>query len=107
MDTVFLRLLAETPEADVQEMALLVHEANDTIVLPDVEPVLVRHKRYPMLVAIYERRRETGKLLDLLATYVSARSPASVHSCSYPQARAEQLDKYGDARPFGPTTACP
>ncbi|KZV92694.1 hypothetical protein EXIGLDRAFT_718145 [Exidia glandulosa HHB12029] len=70
VDTTLLRLLAENEGTDVQDMIALVQESDETIVLPDVEPVLVEHKRYIILANIYERRRETGKLLDLLATLV-------------------------------------
>ncbi|EJD51169.1 hypothetical protein AURDEDRAFT_99287 [Auricularia subglabra TFB-10046 SS5] len=68
VDTLLLRLLAET--GDFQEMAALVEEADETLVLPDVVPVLTHYQRYAVLAHIYERRRETGKLLDLLATLV-------------------------------------
>ena len=56
----------------MQELSQLVDEAFETIVFLDAEPTLLQYKRYDALVRIYERQRQTGKLLDLLAKSVSS-----------------------------------
>jgi hypothetical protein len=61
VDTVIAKLLAE--ESKTTDLCTLIRGPNH-IKLSELEPVLKRTRQFNALCALYEERREDGKLLE-------------------------------------------